>query len=485
MNNVLPVYHSVATRIAGVMKKFSFLEKESYAAAGFFLLNTWIHSNTLYLVLLGLYIPVLYLISKDVKKTLWIAMVSTIPFQQAKYAYDTFHSYTFTGVSVPVLYFISYTDILLFGVVAYILKTEYADNHIRITFPDLLIGLILILAGISTYYSGFFPVAFFGYYQLVKLLLMYISARFLLKNSAWVKLTIEICLLFVFYNSGLIILQTVRGGPLGIIAERLNQWSLYGRFADETQSLYRPGGISDDPNRSATVIGMFVPLLAIVSVTKNTMKKGLAWVMLITAVLALVYTGSRSVIAGTFIITGCAVYVARRRYGIRLPDTIKRKRVMLILIMLLLTGPFLITRFTSLLYAFSGWGGGIYRLNHFQIAFNTMVNRPVGTGLNTTSYEAALAYDPNFYMFDPSELHNIGAQIGAYLGFPGLILFILWFSMVITRLMRYIIYHRNTIMPFTVLLVLISYFVSSNFYPWFLSVPVSGFFWILAGNQYD
>lgn len=485
------MYHNTVTHhlekfvsvLHSTIKRFNLhhiLEKESFVVIVFYTAHIWINTNRYYLILLGIFIYILYLQTRDIKKTLWIAFLSTFPFQQAKYFTSVFHSYTYTGVSTPIIYFVAFSDALLFALLFVVLKTKTASNSNHLKPADTILLPLILVGGVSTYYAHFFSVALFGWYQMIKLFLMYLVSRLILKNATWLKLTIEIFLLFTLYNSVLIIAQKLRSGPIGIAAENLNAWSLYGRYAVESLSFYRPAGITDDPNASATILGMFLPLMIIFGLTKNSLHKGFVWITLICSSLALIFTGSRAVWIVTGLVGAFSIYHVRKIIPIYMPLFLKKYGATLLLVFIIFASPFIYFRFQTLNQALTDFGSGTYRLHHLQIALHTALVYPFGTGLNTTAYEMALKYEPKYYMYDPSELHNMAAQIVTGVGVFGLVGFILWIVALFAQFAKSIRKRDNTLWSYAILSALVSYLLISSFYPWFLSVPISGFFWVLV-----
>lgn len=446
----------------------------------FYVLHSWINTNRYYLIFLGVYMCVLYILSRNIYKTVWIALASSFPFQQAKYFTSVFHSFYYPNARiVPVTYFISYSDALIL-LLLYLFIRRRSKFSLSVDIPSLFLIPLVIVGGIATYMSQYFTIALFGLYQAMKLCIVYVLSRLVLKEKWGTRTTLDVFLLFVLYNAILIILQRIAGGPLGLPVETLNASSLYGRYALELRSLYRPGGFTDDPNASATILGMFIPFLTILGLTRNAFHKTLVWITLICATVALLCTASRSVWIVTTILVGLSVYRIYHLRLIRIPKFLRIHGYWIGILVTLFAAPLIYLRISTLQQAFSDTGSGTFRLIHLRIAVNTMLSYPWGTGLGTTPLELINRFPPAYYMFDPSELHSIFAQIAASLGIPGLLCFVLFIYSLLKRHIQSYQEHKTRVLPYAIFMSMISYLMTANFYPWFLNVQISGFFWILA-----
>lgn len=472
---------TILQKISKTLQTTVGLEQESYLVIAFYALHLWVGTNRGYLVLLVLFIACLYTQTRSLRNTLWISLVATIPFQQAKYFVEIFESSTYPGVTTPIYYSLSYVDLLLLFTIYVTLRARLRLNTVRIQVVDMLLIPIAIMAAISTWTSHFPSIAAFGFLQLIKLFLFYLLSRVLLQQKKLIKLTLEAMLLFVVFNSLLISMQKFHGGPLGLAAENLNTWSIFGRYAGETSSYYRPAGITDDPNASATILGMFIPLLVVLAYTNAVLPSGLLWGALFSACVALIFTGSRAVWGTTAISSLMALFAVRRLFPLRVPRIIRKYGLLVGALTIFACAPFILIRILALNTALSDFGSATYRLHHFQIAFNTMKMYPFGTGLNTTPYEMSNTYPPIFYMYDPSELHNIFAQVLASLGIFGFLSYVLFIYAVVSGRLKRVNQTRASILTLAIVSLLISYLAAGNFYPWLLSIPISGYFWVLAG----
>lgn len=449
----------------------------------FFLAHNWIGSNKYYLILLIIYITALYIKTKDIKKTLWIGILATFPFQHGKYFTSLFTSYVYRDARPsPMIFYISYTDVLLVALL-YVLWRDKIWTSRRITRSDLALFPLCILMGISTFFSTFFSSALFGFIQFVKLIIFYLLAKIFTTNESVRISSLAIFLLFVTYEATLIIAQYIRGAPIGLVSESLNKWSRFGLYAGEIPSLYRPAGITDDPNVTASILGIFIPMLFFINITKNNKKNLFSIILFIISCIALIFTASRAIWATTIIVCVGGFYAAKTWVHYSIPMRFKNIWMFCAGIFLLATSPLILTRLSSLTKAWSEFGSGTYRLTHLSIARDFVTSYPFGIGLNTMAYEMITKYQPLYYQYDPSELHNVFAQVLAALGIPGFVCFILFIILMISDHVEcfYVSPISNRIISFSVLLSLISYLLIGNFYPWLLNIQVSGFFWILAG----
>lgn len=475
-----------AATIAHRVDSLAILDRESYVVIAFILLQTWAGSNKIYTVLIALYAIVLYIINRDIIKTLWIVFLSSFPFQQAKYFTSVFQSLTFAGTR-PVVrtFFVGFADLFMMTLLYIMVRRRSHFKHIHITGTDALFVPLLIIGGISTFGAHFFSVALFGFFQMLKLFIFYLLGRILLKKRWGVKTTVEVYTIFILYNALLIIVQNIHGAPLGLPVETMGQPSPFGRYAGELAALYRPGGITDDPNAAATGFGMMIPMLTALGLTNKVLHKGFAWVTVFVATIALICTASRAVWIITGVLTVCTVFYIYRTHALRMPSFLTRYGRIILVFLIVCTTPFIYLRLSSFTQILNDRGSGTFRLIHLKIAADMAPSYPLGTGLGTTPFELANRFPPEFYMYDPSEFHNLFAELLGGLGVPGLFGFILLFTLIIKNLADSVRKRHNTVVSFGVLMITISYLAISNFYPWFVSVPISGFFWIMAGYTYE
>jgi len=484
--------HNALTRIARVLNRAAYtvrfvrsrgyLVEQSYIIAAFYLCNIWINTNRYYLVLLVLFAGIMYRKTRNALESIWLLLLASIPFHQGKYIIESFQSFTYPSVFSSILYFITFSDGLLLALLYLLIRNRrMISSRVYTESADLVVLLLICTGAVSVYAARFYTISFFGYWLFIKMLLLYLASRILHSRFGWIRQTLEAFLLFVLFNSSLIIIQYLRGGPLGLPVERLNRWSAYGRYAFETATVYRPGGITDDPNASATVLGMFLPLLVLLGFTKHPLHKGFVWLTFAVSALALVFTGSRAVIITTAVtMTAVLIVLRHKNITVAIPSAVRRFMVPALAGITIYIVPLLYQRFATLTTALSSSGSGTFRLRHLQIALDTIKTNPFGSGLNTTAYEMSLKYPPEYYLFDTSELHSIFAQIIAGIGIPGFLLFLLFLYLTVKRLAKRVENQHNTIL-LAVLISLTSFLMAAGFYPWLLIISVSGFFWVLAG----
>lgn len=461
-----------------MLRIFSALERESYIVLLFTATHIWIQAKEWYVPLLALYILALFLVSRDGIKTVWIAFLSTLPFQYGWYRETVFFSPTFPeALPLPMPFGIFYADVLLLLLYIFVLWKKKPPFY---GVPEQLFIPVIILGCISSWFARFPAVSLFGLLTLGKYFLSYVVAKKLLTKQSYVKLSLEIMFLFLLFNSILIVMQKFHGGPLGIIAENFGTRNPNGKFADEIPNVYRPGGILDDPNVLSSLYAMLMPLLLIFSIGKNIVHRGFAQIVLLFSWISIVFAASRTgIIAACFSFIAVWLLYKRKKNGIYFLFRIKFLAIGLLLFTFT-TLPFIVIRLKGLETIFGPTGGGTFRLIHFKTAYEFMRSHPFGVGLNMSQYEIAIRFPPAYYMNNSSEIHNIFLQIGASLGIFGLVLFLAFFFFLIREKIEMARQSKNPALSYGFIGVIMEYLFLAFFFPWLLHTVISGFFWVLA-----
>jgi len=470
-----------------LLYKQKVLEKESLIIAVFIFFSIF---NTLlrpYLLMIFLLLIGLYLISKDIVKSVWLGFLVIMLFYRAKYFVKPIEINDFEAI---ITYFVEFSDgllILLLYLIArkrIILERNKVKSNSFLNI-EILSFLIITLGIISSWFSKMSGVAWFSLLQLIKYFVIYYLGRIILINRKIKKVTIEVIFLFVLFNGLLIILQKINGGPLGLSIESINRFSTYGLFAAESISLYRPGGITTSPNLLASIFGMIIPMLFVLGLTKNKFNKVFVWLCLVSSVLALIFTLSRAI----WILVGIMLPVIylwlKKKKQLQAPILIKKygKKVGFLLIMLLI--PFMLDRLISLKEAFGSYGTGIYRVRHLLMAKDFMLKNSFGIGLNVFQYEIIDQYEPEYFFYDSSPAHNLIAQVGAGMGMVGVVLFLWLFWKIFKKHLVDFVRTRYNPLHQGIILAVISYILILQIHPWLLKRPIAGLFWILAGFNYE
>lgn len=475
-------------------RKITFLLTQVYAETwvigGFMLLHLVIGPNRVYLIILTLLVIGLYKISGNFLDALWLSFLAALPFGRGRF---------FEYVVIPQADWVRnwdlsfnatilFSDILLVLLI-YVLLSRY--KKYRNKYPtqqhDLRIYLFLLIfivvAAISVYYSRFLWTSAYFYVQVCKLVLIFIVSKIIFVNKIMVKKTTQVLGLFVLLSALFVIGQYINRGPIGLSIE--GSTSLYGWFARENPDFYRPGGFSSDPNIVATLLSTFFPIFLINTLVSNKLWTRASWVGIGVIILALLFTGSRAAWVVTAAIAIFGVWHVRKKKRIYIPALLRKYWLILVAIFLILSGSVISSRLMTLVDVFQKEGGGTYRLEHIKVSLKYLRLEPFGVGPGLFPFAMAEDFPMDESGFRPTLAHNIFAQIGAEVGFVGLISFIVVLYLLMRSKLRSIIRGKQVFMKnsfdFSILLAFLSFSLLMMVFPWFLHPRLSSFFWILAG----
>lgn len=450
-------------------RKPRIFEKELWAVSIFIICSAWISSTPLYFLLIILLFATLYLLTRNLLNSLWITFLPVFLFYRAVYFSE---------------YFVAFSDplLLLLLLVLWLRRktvrpsVSWSNNLGIIT---LVMITITILGLLSSWYSKFSDISFFYLLQLVKFFVVYLISKTMFANRSVTKVTIEILLIFALFNSTLIVLQNINRGPLGLPVESHNLFIPYGRYADEIPSLYRPGGISTSPNEMSSVLGMMIPVLFSLGLTKNTYHKHLVWLCLFLSIAAVFYTAARAV----WIVVALSlpfVFSAIGKSGaIEIPSFVRKYWKAVVVVMGLLFSPLLIQRVLSAGELLKAGGGGIYRLRHFVIAADIMNNFPLGVGMNVFQYAMTERFNADYFFHDSTPAHNVFAEVGADFGALGIPLFVILYYCIVKEVLPSV--YRKRPISIGVFWGIIIFLALSQVHPWLFERSASSLFWVLGG----
>jgi lipid-A-disaccharide synthase-like uncharacterized protein len=434
-----------------------------------------------------LYLLFIFAYTKKIIRSLWITYISTLLFFQGRYFINYLTvSHQATPIVLPVYYGILFSDVILLALLFFIFRrNQISILQRRLQLFEYVFVLILIIGLISSIFSYFSNISFFYLLQISKYFILYFIAHGICTDKKIFKITIEIFLIYILFNSLLICIQKFHGGPFGLPIEHLNMWSTFGSYAVEQQDLYRPGGIYDEPNFMSSIIGIIFPIICYLCLSKNIFNRSLVWMALVFSIFALIIAGSRSVWIITVIIGIVGYYMYKKSFKhtkIRIPNILQNKLILIIVAGILM--PFFINRILTIPTAFKSNGSALYRVKHISIAKDYMLAYPFGIGLYTFSLITPMKYDPHEYSYKIAEPHNIFAQIGSELGLVGLLLFcFLYFRIIRQKII--VVNRKHDPIYFGITLSCISYIGIACFYPWFIFTPIGDIFWIFMGLEYD
>lgn len=481
------MFHKITNFILSLKK---ILEPESWVFVIFILSSINIGTLRPYLAVMVLLVVAIYFFNQNLIDSLWLSFVGVYLLRQSKYFIKPFvtpSSYSELGLRQPeIVFFVAFADALLILLLVILVRRRLRNREklykIPPTFPYQPLLMITVLGIVSSMSSPLPEVSWFWLLQLIKLFTMSFLAMALVKDKSLVKKTLEIIFIYGLLLASLVVVQKINGGPLGLaIEERYTEHA--GRFADESSSLYRPGGIFWDANLASSILIILLPSWFIFSFKKDWFHQGFMMVCFTVGGLALIFTASRaSWVIGTIVLFLSHQLIIKKT-KLQLPVWLKKYRWLVLGMLIVFFLPMITNRLISLTQVFNHNGGAVYRLRHLQMATYFLVTRPFGIGLNVYQYEILNQWKPEYYLFDSTPAHNLFAQVGAALGVGGLLLFIKFVYRITNQGRIWLVSEKNTLVKGLVLGCL-GYLLASQFYPWWLTRPISGIMWLLLGVVY-
>lgn len=432
------------------------------------------------------------MISRDLVTSIWHLSLSSLLFYKAKYFsipyVSSFADQNGFSKLTPFIYHVTFFDVILLVLVYLLLRNQKKNKQESNVTAEIFILLLVIFVGsISSAYSFFSDVSWFSLFQLFKFSLLFLVSTIVFKNKKLFAVTIKSILIFIFFNSLLIIFQKLKGGPLGLVLEDFSNAS-FGSFSDESSSLFRPGGIYFQPNLSASLINLILPFVLLKMYFAKSKIENLFYLIgLVVIVLALVLTASRiNWIVALLLFFTFHIFFSKKEFT--RPISFSKSHKIIFFAILLTQVKLIFTRMLSLVEAFTLDNGGfLFRVRHFQIATYFMKRRMFGIGLDTFQYQILNSFEPSYYFFHFTSPHNIFLEIGSGLGLIGLILFFAFFTMIgkkIVHSLRVSKWQTKEWQIFTLAMGYSSYIISGMFYPWLFAPPLSELSWIYLGGIY-
>lgn len=469
--------------VFGQLKK-SIEAKEIILFLIFILTNFLFNRLLLQGVVIFLYIIALYLVNKNLTKSLWLVLISTIFFSLGRYFPFKFSTPFSEDVEAYKVFGVCFTD-AVYILLLYWLKRSAQSIKMRISWADLIIGFIVFLAVVSSYFSPHSDIAWFNLLQLLKLIALFYLSRIIFWKKDYAKMTMIFMLIYLFLNSVLMILQKIHGGLLGLIVE--NYFMKYGNYAQDSPGLFRPGGMSWDSNFSAAYLSMgFVFLVTLLVYNSRFLNKKIIPFLLCLFAVAIIISASRgswiAIILISFLIVAINLFQSKKK----IDQYLKPKIIVPILLFVVFFGGFIVQRF----YQFTSEMGQSTintRLIHLKLGFFLSLNNPIGTGPDTFQYELMSTFKPKEYLFDSTPAHMMLGELLGDFGIFGTIAFISLFYLVLRKSLFY--KKKNHQLQLAersgFFYMIITYLFLAQIYPLLFSFQISAIFWIVLGALYE
>lgn len=345
---------------------------------------------------------------------------------------------------------------------------------------DKLWFLFLLFSFFSVFIAPIKVIAFYGWLELVKALIIYFAAKELLKNKVILKKSLSIIFSWLFFEGFISLGQYVFKSALGRYIEEGVVNIAFGKVTSDNQFLFRSFGTFVSPNRLAAFLVLSL-IVASFSFFKNQffLNQGLILGSFSFGVIGLVLSFSRtSWFTFVFFLFSAILILFKKGYKW---ETWVKKALFVVLFFLLLLAPFLVLRMESLLTAFSYYGSGSVRWKLIQEALHLIVLKPIfGVGLNhfTRGVVNWPVTDVKAVFLHP--VHNVYLLLAVETGMPALFLFLLVLISILKRASRKKVGGQFYPLYFLTRRAVFAYFFIAFFEPFFLQ-PVFDLFFVILG----
>ncbi|MDA1079497.1 MAG: O-antigen ligase family protein [bacterium] len=447
-------------------------------------------NNRTFLVLSFLYLAGLYWCTKNLKLSLFLVFVATLPFAKGR-GYQIFlmakEDVQLRQLFDLVYYFPLYFSGFFLLLLAYlqirmkIFKKKLEDiknSHLGITG---LFSLYIIASLFSSGYTAFPIVVLLSAVQLLMLLfVMLIPTLMQFDRTQLQKTVLTVLCASVLFQATWAGLQLLKGGPLGKDIEAILPNGEFGIVAAEDASFLRANGTFFEPSILGTFLFSVSTVLLVSGLTQKQVR--LRQVLITGSFLgfgAIIFTGSRMLyllILPTLLFI-LATHVQNKKAVL---SAFVRKNTWRVLVgvtlLLLIATPIVVKRFSSFSEVFSQYGSARYRVQLAEAAIKITEDYPFGRGLSLSHYYFAETFTNTDYIFDPAYPHNIFFQVLAETGLVGVMLFFGFVYLLIRRVPL----KKSTYHPFY--FGSLCFLLAAQFYPIFLShTEVLSYFFLFSG----
>lgn len=408
-----------------------------------------------------------YFISGSLVKSLWFVFLGTFLFNTV--AYDLIVPEILPYISGLLhqnefSYAFYFYDLFLILILVY-LKLKGTKVSYKWGWRDgLILGMTILGLYVTSIVGNYYNYAWYSLMTWFKYVVIFYVTVAIMSDREVLKPTLEIISVFALFNVILVIVQQIHGGPLGLAIEDMSQ--PFGRYADEIQSWYRPGGTSWNANLTSSILLMVFPLfnLLIIQSRKLKNKWWLWWIIVLAAV---VIMASRYV----WVLFALVLFLLHKKFfkGFVFPKWGW--------IVVAAAVPILGQRLSSLVNS----SGFQYRLNHWYLTGEILARRPWGLGWDIFKYEIPKMFAPGKYFFDPAPPHNLFLEVFAGIGIGGGIMFVIFAGVVLSEIFRK---RKLSDLNFVLWLSVAGYFLVNQMYSSLFSGTITGLFWIILGIFY-
>lgn len=355
-------------------------------------------------------------------------------------------------------------------------------TNIKKIFKIALISLVsfYILVMLGSLNHEFAYLLFFGSLVIVKYILVFSSVVLIDFNKNFENFY-QIIASSVFFQTIIIFIEQVKGGDVGYFIENQLPGLEMGTPSAESIDLLRANGTFNEPNISAIflLINLVVLSQHIIKVfRKNKLVAYLYLGICLLALLAIIFTGSRSLYALSLIY----VLYYSIRYWQKLKNIAKKiwqynfLRLALLISFILIT-PYFLNRIDSISNVFTSTGSLTYRNELNKNVLSMSYKKIFGIGLDLTPYYLAKNFksvDSLAVIFDQAPAHNILIQIITETGILSFLVFLFF--------VYYSLKNGLQMENKNFALAALTYFIAAQFHPVFTNhYELTAFFFLYLG----
>lgn len=453
----------------------------------FFYLSLFISTSNRTFLLLGLiFFTFLYFLLKDFRKAVFLSFVATLPFAKGKTISLLLLSRELVTQNPLFNLDYSFPLYLSHGFLFMLIYLYLRDKKKMVRQPKLnksliFLFLFMILAAASAFFSTHPNVIALTTIQLLILAFVFYLPN-LIDRKKYMKDLVQVLAAFVIFQALWVGLQRLSGGPLGLDLEVHLPGEAFGVRAKENFDIYRSSGTFFEPSILGTFMLMHFFFFLSLFLKKDILTKRLRTLIILATsatLVSIIFTASRGVYFLLFITSIIFIYLIKKK-GIALKriGASSKKLLLAVIVILVISGPFMISRLESTRTLFSPSGSATSRIQLNQYALRLAQANPYGVGLNLSPLFLATSFPQEQYTFDPTRPHNIFFQILAEVGFGGLVLFVLF----IYFAFRNYLISNNIINNLEFFMASIAFLLGAQIYPIFTNHPeILSFFFLYLG----
>jgi putative inorganic carbon (hco3(-)) transporter len=409
-----------------------------YLSLGFFYLTIiFVFNNTSFFIVFAIFflMQIFWAKTSSLIETLWYTLLISLPFDFGKQLFlpslmprpiisFKFSDWAFLSMTTKTVVII--TPFLVIGLLLIVKMRQQNKKENYINKESLMWLVLLFISLLSCLVSSNKVLAVYQWLSLLVSVSLFFTAGIFFKNKEIRRKSFTIILSILLFQGILSLGEYLKKGPIGFFIEKGAYIIASGNITETAlgHNIFRSYGSFSGPNRMAAFLSMCL-VIASLGLFKNTyIKKNLfTWLALVFGLIGVILSFSRTSWFFLMIFSFILIFtLIRQKY--QLYKDIK-KIGLVILLLLMVSFPFVYARIASLNTAFSYYGTGSVRLKLIIEALHLIRLKPfLGVGLNhfTMAITRWPVTDVRNYFLAP--VHNIYLLIAAETGVFSLLVFI-------------------------------------------------------------